>query len=258
MSTAGAPTGKAVGSFDRDGNPDWSMGIIAACFGKKRSGKSVMGLVLFDAYPYDRVVISANPGDGPQPDPERDIFQIHGTVDTLPAAWPEELRRDGRRMTLVYRPDVGSPTALEDVDHVLGMVRRHGNCLLLVHEVALIAPSGKVPPNMRRLLVTNRHDGVSMILCGPRPITVDPLVLGQADLVYIFELQVQDDRDRIAGAVGWDKRDLYAELDELGPHEYLLFDANADKPGPGEPDLRLIHCQALPRDVVERATRASG
>lgn len=241
-----------MSSFDRDGNPDWSQGIIATCFGKKRSGKSVMGRVLFDAYPYDRVVISANPGDGPHADPEKDIFLIRGTVDTLPTEWPEDLRRDGRRMTLRYEPDPGSPSVLEDCDHVLGMIRRHGHTGLLVHEVGLIAPSGKVPPHMKRLLHTNRHDGVSMILCGPRPITVDPLVLGQADLVYVFEMQVDADRRRIADTVGWRYDDLAAELDGLGRHEYLLFDANADKPEPGEEDMRLVSCDALPHDVVRQ------
>lgn len=242
-------------SFDREGNPDWSQGIIATCFGKKRSGKSVMGRVLFDAYPYDRVVISANPTDGPHADPERDVFTLHGTVDTLPEKWPEDLRREGRRMTLRFEPDTGSPTMLEDCDHVLGMIRRHGHTGLLVHEVGLIAPVNRVPPNMKRLLHTNRHDGISMILCGPRPINVDPLVLGQADLVYAFEMPIKADRARVAETVGWDVNDFSAAIDDLGRHEYLLFDANLEKPAEGEEDRRLIHCDALPPDVVKRATR---
>lgn len=242
-------------SFDKDGNPDWSKGVIATCFGKKRSGKSVMGQVLFDAYPYDRVVISANSGDGPHVDPKKDVFALRGTVDTLPPEWPEELRRDGRRMTLRFEPDTGSPTMLEDCDHVLGMVRRHRDTALLVHEVGLIAPSGKVPPHMKRLLYTNRHDGVSMILCGPRPINVDPLVLGQSDLIYVFELPIDADRARVAEMVGLKKDELAEAIDDLGPHEYLLFDTNADKPADGEPDLRFMHCDALPREVVEHALR---
>lgn len=244
------------GSFDKDGNPDWSKGIIASCFGKKRSGKSVMGLVLFDAYPYDRVVISANAGDGPHIDPKADVFLLSGTVDTLPAEWPEELRNDGRRMTLRFEPDTGSPTALEDVDHVIGMVRRHKNTCLLIHEIGLAAPSGKVPPHMKRLLHTNRHDQVSLVDCGPRPINVDPLVLGQSDLVYVFELPVQADRVRISDTMGVKMADLETALEDLGPHEYLLFDTNAMKPAEGEADMRWMHCDPLPEDVVKEALRA--
>lgn len=243
------------GSFDRKGNPVWSQGIIASCWGKKRSGKSVMGRVLFDAYPYDRVVISANRDDGPYVDPEHDIFQIHGTAETLPVDWPEDLRRDGRRMTLRFEPDPGSATALEDCDAVIGMVRRHGHTCILVHEVALIAPSGKVPPHAKRLLHTNRHDHVSAILCGPRPITVDPLALAQSDLVYVFELPVPQDRARIAETVGWTPTDFAAQLDDLGRHEYLRFDANEMKPEHGEEDMRLIHCDPLPADIVKVAQK---
>ena len=131
------------GSFDRRGAPLWDQGLIVSCFGKKRSGKSVMGRVLFDSYPYDRVVISANRDDGPYVDPRRDVFLLRGNADDLPVDWPEDWRRDGRRMTLRYEPDPGSATVLEDVDAVLGMARRRGHVCVLVHEVGLIAPVGR-------------------------------------------------------------------------------------------------------------------
>lgn len=242
-------------SFDRDGNPDWSQGLIVACFGKKRSGKSAMGRVLFDSYPYDRISIAANPTDGPFPNPDDDVFELHGTVDTLPTRWPEELRRDGRRMTLVYRPDTGSETVLEDQDAVLALARRHGDTCVLIHEIGLAAPAGRVPPHMSRLLQTNRHDRVPMILCGPRPYKVDLLVLGQADLVYIFEIQVEADRKRLADAIGWHDRDLAEGIEDLGYHEYLRYDANAPKPQGDALDTRVIHFDALPADVVRAATR---
>lgn len=242
-----------TGSFDRRGNLLWQQGLIASCFGKKRSGKSVMGRVLFASYPFDRVVISANKDDGPFVDPDRDVFALTGSTDTLPVDWPEDMRRDGRRMTLRFEPDMGSETALEDCDAVLGMARRHGHCCVMLHEVSLVAPSGRVPPHMKRLLHTNRHDHVSLILCGPRPITVDPLVLAQSDLVYVFALPVVADRARIAETVGWDLPDLVAELNSLGPHEYLEYDSNEPQPHPGQPDHRLIHRPPLPADVVKEA-----
>lgn len=244
------------GSFDRKGNPLWDQGLITTCFGKKRSGKSVMGRVLFDSYPYDRIVISANKDDGPFTDPKQDVFLLRGDVDSLPIDWPEDLRRDGRRMTLRYEPDPGSPTMLDDCDAVLSMARRRGHVGILVHEVGLLAPSGKVPPNMKRLLHANRHDGaVGLILCGPRPITVDPLVLGQSDLVYTFELQVPADRQRIAEGIGWNPTEFSEWCEDLRTHEYLRFDANEDKPHPSEPDLRLLHFDPLPADVVKEVSR---
>lgn len=243
-----------TGSFDRRGAPLWDQGLIVSCFGKKRSGKSVMGRVLFDSYPYDRVVISANRDDGPYVDPHKDVFLLRGTADDLPVDWPEDWRRDGKRMTLRYEPDPGSKTVLDDCDAVLGMARRRGHVCVMVHEVGLIAPVGKTPPDMTRLLHSSRHDGaVSMILCGPRPMGVDLLVLGQSDLVYVFELQVPADRQRIAEAIGWNPVEFSEWVDDLRAHEYLRFDANEMKPHPNEPDLRLLHFDALPADVVKGA-----
>lgn len=249
-----------MSTFRKDGSIDPSQGVIVTCFGKKRSGKSVMGRLLFHGYPYDRLVISANEDDGPFADPARDITEIRGTLDELPAKWPEELRRHDeagpRRMTLRYVPDPGSATVLEDCDHMLGVAQAHGHCAVLVHEVRFVAPAGRVPPHMNRLLNNNRHDHITMILCGPRPITVDPLVIGQSDLIYIFEMQVAADRRRVAETIGWDPRELDDAIDDLGPHEYLRYDANQAKPANElDPDMRLVHCPALPADVVRQASR---
>jgi len=245
-----------VSTFNERGELDPGKGVIATCFGKKRSGKSVMGRLLFDSFPYDRIVIAANADDGPFADEKRDVFLLFGGADTLPARWPEHLRRDGRRMTLRYQPDPGSPTFIEDMDHVIGLAMRHGHCAVLVHEVGLIAPSNRVPPHMRRLLHSNRHHHVTAILCGPRPITCDPLVIGQSDLIYVFEMQVSADRKRVAETIGWSPTDFDDAVEDLGPHEYLRFDANEAKPaGDDEPDLRLVSCPALPADVVRQVTR---
>lgn len=246
------------GSFDRDGNPDWVKGLIVTCFGKKRSGKSVMARHLFDSFPGDRVVISPNADDGPQEDKAARIFTIRGTVDSLPATWPEDLRPHPEdRITLRYVPDPGSSTFTEDCDHVIGMAFAHERTCVLVHETSDLAPSGRVPPHMRRALRQNRHAQLSMILCNPRPITIDPLVIAQSDLVYVFEVANPDDRKRIAETCGWNPADMDTAVQALRRHEFLRFDANEDKPDHDNPDedLRLVRFKPLPPDVVKAATR---
>jgi hypothetical protein len=239
-----------AGSFNSRGELEISDGLIISCFGKKRSGKSLMGRLLAFSYPRDVLVIAANHDDGPFPDPDRGIHEIDADAESMPRRWPEHLREDKERMTLRIQVDAGSPTFLEDQDAAVGLALRHGNCAVLVHEVGLLAPSNRVPPHMRRLLHANRHRGVTAILCGPRPLTVDALVLAQSDVVYAFEMQVPQDRKRLAETVGWDPRDMDEAIEGLGPHEYLRYDANMPKPEDGEEDLRLVHFPALPLDVV--------
>lgn len=240
-----------MGTLTSRGEIDPSRGVLLTCLGKKRSGKSKMALLWFESYPYDRVVIDVNGTDGPH----KDVIELHGSVDELPTKWPEHQREDGKRMTLRYHPDAGSPTFLEDVDAVLGMAYRTGRVCILIHEVGLIAPANRTPPHMRRILQSNRHRQITAIFCCPRPVTVDPLVLAQSDMVYVFELPNPKDRERVAETIGWDPRDFSAGVHELGPHEYLRADTNESRPGDGEPDLRLVSCPALPADVVAHLDR---
>jgi len=239
------------GSVDRSGHLDPSKGMIFTCLGKKRSGKSKMGLLIFESYPYDRVVIDINGTDGPH----HDVIELTGTAEDLPVDWPEHLRQDGKRMTLRYHPDMGSPTWRDDVDTVVGMTYRAGRKMILIHETGLVAPVQKTRPHMMRLVQSNRHRQITAVFCAPRPATMETLVVDQADMVFVFELPNRRDRERVADGIGWDRDDFHLAVAELGPHEYLRADLNMPKPEPGEPDLRLVSVPALPKDIVARLDR---
>lgn len=251
-----------MGTLDKNGEIDPSIGVVMTFLGKKRSGKSKMALLWFETYPYDRVVIDINGTDGPHhaTGMHDQLVELHGTVDTLPTKWPEHLREEAedgtpKRMTLRYHPDMGSPTFLEDVDAVLGLAFRTGRVCVLVHEAGLVAPSNKTPPHMKRMLQSNRHRQLTCLFCAPRPKTMDTLVVGQADLVYVFELPNAADREVVADAIGWPRDDFALAVNELDSHEYLRADTNENKPDEGEPDLRLVRWPALPADVVAQLDR---
>src|SRR5882762_8217282 len=106
------------GTFDQRGALIIADGRIISCFGKKKSGKSIMGTLLFRGYPGDRVVIDVAGDDGPM---GPDVIELKGNVTDLPRKWPEAQRKDKERMTLRYVPDPGSPTKLEDVDAIIGL-----------------------------------------------------------------------------------------------------------------------------------------
>lgn len=248
------------GSFDDDGNLEISDGRIILCVGKKRSGKSIMGKIIFKSYVGDKLVIDVAGDDGPS---GGDIIEIHGTVDTLPARWPEDMRNDqGGPMTLRYVPDGHSSTLTEDIDAVIAMAEQHSKRLknrkrrgvcILIHEIGgEYAKASGAARHLRKALMQNRHSGLTLIMCGPRPQTIDPLVLQQSDVVYVFELMNPADRKRLAESVGWNPQDFDAAVEGLGPHEYLRFDANEMKPDGDADDYRLIHFAKLPDEAVRQ------
>lgn len=256
------------GSFDDQGRLEIADGRIIVAVGKKRSGKSIMGKYLFRSYPGDRLIIDVAGDDGPVGPAVHEI--VGRTVDDLPTMWPEHLRDftdKGRpkQMTLRYAPDAGSPTVAQEIDHVIGLgliqggkaanEGRTGVCIL-VHEIGVVAPVHRTQPWMRRLLAHNRHNSATLIGCGPRPQTVDPLVLQQADLIYTFEMMNPNDRKRVAETIGWSPVDFTDAVNRLGPHEYLRYDANELQPDHGEADTRLLHFPALPEEVVRQAQAA--
>lgn len=251
------------GTFDEKGRLNPHAAAIVAIFGRKGSGKSVLACAFGRVWPYDMVVIDVAGDDGPDPRPRErpgthDVHVIRGTVDELPKRWPEHLRTGKRPMILRYVPDAGSPTELEDMDAMTGLAYAHSSkdrpAMLLVHEIGRVAPAGRTPPHMRRVLNHSRHQGLTLVACGPRTLTVDPLIISQADLVYVFELHQPGDRRRIAENIGWDPSDFDASVHDLGRFEHLRHDAREPKPEhPDDEDWRLIHLEPLPEDEVKAA-----
>lgn len=249
------------GSFTANGELDVSSGLVISAYGKKKSGKSVLATLLARSYPGDLAVLDVAGDDGPKPPTRPDLIDravqdpVHdltGNLEDLPGKWPEHLRDGRKRMILRYVPDPGSPTFLDDMDAFVALAYSHGKCCLLVHEMGVLAPAGKVRPHTKRVLMHNRHRQLTVICCMPRPKGIDPLVLGQSDLVYTFDVPQRMDCERIAEVIGWPADDFAEDVHELGPHEYLRFDANEPKPATDDPehDPRLIHFPALPKEVV--------
>jgi hypothetical protein len=259
MVTPAPPTDPA-GTIAADGTIDPAAGVVVVCVGKKGSGKSVMGLRYCRAFPGDRLIIDVAGDDGPVGE---DVWEMRGRADELPLRWPE-LPRDGDRpMTIRYVPDAGSPTFLADVDTALGIALNRPvavapdlPCMVLVHEMGRVFPAGRPLPNAQRLLQHGRHNGATtLVACGPRSQGIDRLLLQQADLIYVFELQGKDDRDTIADNIGWDKKAFDAAVGRLQRYEHLLYDSNIPAPLDGQPDTRLRHLGALPAKEVESVLR---
>jgi hypothetical protein len=197
--------------------------LFVVCVGRKGQGKSELAYVLWDSWERDRIVVDVT-GDVGGHHPEPDTFDLEVPP---PGHWPTEMQdAEADRLSLRYVPDHSHPDYKADLDRVVGLAFSHGDCLLWVDEIGEVAPSNQVLPNTRRALHMGRHQNLNMIMTGPRPMTIDPLVMAQADVVYAFDLPNPDDRKRLADTIGWDRRDVDDAMAELPDHGYLRFVAS--------------------------------
>lgn len=246
-----------TGTLGPGGEIDPARGVVIVCCGGKGTGKTVMALTLTRAYPGDRLIIDVAGDDGPVGE---EILELRGTWEEIPEKWPE-WRRDGDLpMTIRYVPDLGSKTFLADCDAAIGMAVDRGECLVVVHEMGRVFPSGKTMPNASRLLQHGRHHdrgagATTLIATGPRLLGIDKHLLAQADRVYVFDLQSKSDRDEVREGINWDRREFDDAVSALRQHEHLVYDRNVPKPEAGEPDLRLIHMAPLPLKTVTSTKR---
>lgn len=255
------------GTFDENGGIDAS-GRLLVFLGKKKSGKSKLALLWLQQYPGDKLIIDVNRTDGPI---GPDVIDIEGRVGDLPDKWPEDLRKFGPDdkplpMTIRFLPDAGSNTPrtngqpggmIADIDHMLGLAWVKGKVCILIHETGIVARSNRVGRNMLRICQSNRHREITGLFCAPRALTMEPLVVGQGDVVYVFYLPNRHDQKRVAELVGWDADEFSEAVNDLRQYEYLRVDTNENQPDTdGEPDLRIVHFEPLP-EIVIRQLKAS-
>jgi hypothetical protein len=196
--------------------------------GRKGSGKSTLAARFFATYPYDRLAI----------DPMHDAHVPEDTervTAPLPPRWPTSTRE---RTSLHFMPDPGSPTYKDDLDRAVGMAFAHRRTCCWIDEVGELTNAHNTPPNMRRALQTGRHRALTLVMCTIRPIDVNPLVISQADYLYVFQLPHPRDVDRVAGVAGIDPRELDAALRALPKYGHLRYESDT-----GE----LVEFPPLPR-----------
>lgn len=187
-----------------------------SAFGRKGSGKSVLARRLWDTWPRDGICIDPT-GDALKPE------DVQDSLSEVPDRWPEP-RHEEEPVRIRFKPNMKSATYLDDMDRAVGLAARNRGCLLWIDEIGVVNQANRTRPYMRHLLNQGRHDRTSAIFCGPRPMTIDPLVLAQSDLVYVFELPNPADVKRIADSCGINPAVLDEAIHGLGKHEYVRWD----------------------------------
>lgn len=207
-----------------DIDPDRSN--IVLIVGTKGEGKSEAARMIFDQWPYDRLVLDVT-GDARPSDPAT-IALAPPFPSQMPLADPEG--PSPTRSTVWARVSPTSPRYLKEQDEALAMVLypRHKKTLALVDEYGELATQHKWGGNTKLLIGSSRHYGpVSLVLCCPRPRFIPTATMIQADKVLMFDTPNEEDRVTVWKNAGYPIRKgelKYEETMRRGKYHYLLFD----------------------------------
>lgn len=213
-------------------DPDPAKAYYIFISGMKGRGKSFYARSWWDGYPFDRLVVDVTHDI-------REDFRAEGlpfidlSGEIPPVRLPQSTDESNPYVTCVYCPDMGSPTVVDDIDRVCGLVLRgrRSRAMLWVDEIGgTVGDSGKAPPNQRRILRHGRHHNLFLIGTDPRPIEIPTLWPAQADLVVTYRTPLEMDSNRIADQIGY-PRQKYAQINaaHCRGHNYTLYDRNDEQ-----------------------------
>lgn len=162
-------------------------GDRAAIVGRTGSGKSVLLRHLLGSY--SRAVLVDGKGRATMPG-----WPIVYGVRAFVAAWPAAPR-------IIVRPGPGEDRR-DWLDRVCWHVYRHGETALGVDEVVGIVTANRSAPGFDAVLTQGRELGITALVCTQRPRGVPPTILSEADHVFAFALNREDDRRAVAETIG--------------------------------------------------------
>lgn len=152
---------------------------------------------------------------------------------------------DWRARTIRYVPRrPGDPGEASRLYHA---IFERGDLLVLLDEAEDVAPVGRAPSSVRRVLKQGRKHGITHLAATQRPFGVDPSVINQAEHAYVFRMVDVRDVGAIAHRLALPAGELTRELGQLPDHGYLYHQL-----GPGQPVARM---PPLPAELIAATRR---
>jgi hypothetical protein len=219
---------------------DPDSGAYLSSYGAKGSGKSELAARLFATYPYNGLVIDHTGDFDPEgrmteelsPDLKAIANQIGGMKNDLDEMTDDEIDEllatyraaaieawhgdpPQRYRKYRFRPNFMAKDWLDRSDNVVALAYLVGHCCVVLDEVGIAAPANRTPRFTRQALHMGRHQRLSMLMPGPRPADLDPLVLNQSDVVTVHGPLHPLDIQRLAKHFGTSDRELASILESL-------------------------------------------
>lgn len=190
-------------------SPGWT--DRAAFVGQTGSGKTTLAHEVCRLRPW---VVAFDPkGMLDWPD-----YQVHTRL--------EPLTKD-KHPRLIYRPTFEELDDAATVDASFEWIYERRNTVLYVDEIFAYAESDASPWYLRACLTRGRERGISVYIASQRPSRIPQVMLSESEHMYVFNLKLPQDRERMADVTGLDEEQL-----KLPKHEFWYAPQVGEVAGP--------------------------
>lgn len=147
---------------------------------------------------------------------------------------------------LIYRPTFEELDDEETVNASFEWVYERRNTVLYVDEIFAYAEGDLSPWYLRACLTRGRERGIVVYIASQRPSRVPQVMLSESEHIYVFNLKLPQDRERVADITGLEDTQLV-----LPKHEFFYAPQVGEVRGP----LKLALKSKGTSDVEDRNSR---
>lgn len=154
---------------------------------------------------------------------------------------------------LIYRPTFEELDDADTVDASFEWIYERRNTVLYVDEIFAYAEGDRSPWFLRACLTRGRERGIVVYIASQRPSRVPQVMLSESEHLYVFNLKLPQDRERMADVTGLEEEQL-----KLDKHSFWYAPQVGELRGPLK--LRLpggLKSKAESSGVDDRAVGAA-
>jgi hypothetical protein len=131
----------------------------------------------------------------------------------------------GRDVRIQVTPPIAKPDELiEWYDDIFKKIYVYRNCMLYIDEAgAVVSSANAYPPHLAAIYQRGRGLGIGAVASTQRPVFVPNFMLTESQYLFVFRLQLQEDRDKMASMMSAEVKNRVSD-----EHGFYYYDVIKD------------------------------
>lgn len=180
--------------------------------GTTGSGKSVLGRAMLEYLSNQHIVIV---------DPKHEYKFPGAKISTTPEQLGSAFNTARIRL---YRPSREHLNNADSWEAVFAWIFARRNTVLYIDELyQVVRGAMSYPPSLLAIYVQGRSLKITVIACVQRPANIPLACISESGRVAMFEMAMQEDRERVASCTHEAMRQKVTDIDGTDPHSFWWY-----------------------------------